>query len=347
MLVMINSTSETAIVTRQLSRRFSIRLKSEGLAASFRNFFSPVYKTVNAVVDLDMCINRGEIIGFLGPNGAGKTTTLKMLSGLLVPSAGSIEVLGFNPFNRDHEFLKSISLVMGQKQNLWWDLPPQETFEIHRRIYGLSDEQYRTRIDELVDMLEIGDCLETQTRKLSLGQRMRCELAVSLLHQPAILFLDEPTIGLDILMQKKIRTFLLDYHRRFKPTILLTSHYMDDVAALAQRVIVINNGGKIFDGRLRELTDRMRPEKIMTVIINNGEFPCQLREGCRLIHREGQLFRFLVNRELVGELAACLYSTGQIADLTIEDAPLEEIIGQLFTAANASAAAITVSQTNV
>lgn len=347
MLIMTHSTSETAIVTRQLSRQFSIRLKSEGLAASFRNFFSPVYKTVNAVLDLDMSINRGEIIGFLGPNGAGKTTTLKMLSGLLVPSAGSIEVLGFNPFNRDHEFLKSISLVMGQKQNLWWDLPPQETFEIHRRIYGLSDEQYRTRIDELVEMLEISDCLETQTRKLSLGQRMRCELAVSLLHQPAILFLDEPTIGLDILMQKKIRTFLLDYHRRFKPTILLTSHYMDDVAALAQRVIVINNGGKIFDGRLRELTDRMRPEKIMTVIINNGEFPCQLREGCRLIHREGQLFRFLVSRELVGELAACLYSTGQIADLTIEDAPLEEIIGQLFTAANAAAAAPTVSQAKI
>ena len=324
------SSNETAIVTRQLGRQFSIRLKSEGLAASFRNFFSPIYKTVNAVIDLDMSINRGEIIGFLGPNGAGKTTTLKMLSGLLVPSNGSIEVLGFDPFNRDHDFLRSISLVMGQKQNLWWDLPPVETFEIHRRIYGLTDEQYKTRIDELISMLEITDCLQTQTRKLSLGQRMRCELAVSLLHQPAILFLDEPTIGLDILMQKKIRNFLLDYHRRFKPTILLTSHYMDDVAALAQRVIVINHGSKVFDGGLRELTDRMRPEKIMTVVINNGEFPCKMREGCRLIHHEGQLYRFLVSRELVGELAACLYKTGQIADLSIEDAPLEEVIGQLF-----------------
>ncbi|HNX77031.1 MAG TPA: ATP-binding cassette domain-containing protein [Candidatus Rifleibacterium sp.] len=327
--------NETAIITRQLSRVFSVRLKSEGLAASVRNFFSPVYKNVEAVVSLDMSINRGEIIGFLGPNGAGKTTTLKMLSGLLVPSAGSIEVLGFDPFNRDHDFLRSISLVMGQKQNLWWDLPPVETFEIHRRIYGLTDEQYKTRIDELIDMLEITDCLQTQTRKLSLGQRMRCELAVSLLHQPAILFLDEPTIGLDILMQKKIRNFLLDYHRRFKPTILLTSHYMDDVAALAQRVIVINHGSKVFDGGLRELTDRMRPEKIMTVVINNGEFPCKMREGCRLIHHEGQLYRFLVSRELVGELAACLYTTGQIADLSIEDAPLEEVIGQLFAAGDA------------
>ncbi len=328
---MTQSENEIAIITRKLSRNFSVRLKSEGLAASLRNFFTPVYKTVQAVCELDMSINRGEIIGFLGPNGAGKTTTLKMLSGLLVPSAGSIEVLGFDPFNRDHEFLRRISLVMGQKQNLWWDLPPVETFEIHRRIYGLTDSEYRSRIDELIEMLEIKECLQTQTRKLSLGQRMRCELAVSLLHQPSILFLDEPTIGLDILMQKKIRSFLLDYHRRFRPTILLTSHYMDDVAALAGRVIVINHGRKIFDGRLRELTDRMQPEKIMTVVINNGEFPCPMREGCRLIHQEGQLYRLLVSRELVGELAACLYSTGQIADLSIEDAPLEEIIGRLFS----------------
>ncbi len=335
---MTESQSESAIIVRQLCREFKVRQKSEGLAASVRNFFSPEYKTVHAVANLDMRIESGEIIGFLGPNGAGKTTTLKMLSGLLVPTSGSIEVLGYTPFNRDHDFLKSISLVMGQKQNLWWDLPPVETFEIHRRIYAIGDAEFKTRLSELIAMLEIENCLETQTRKLSLGQRMRCELAVSLLHQPRILFLDEPTIGLDILMQKKIRGFLLDYHRRFKPTILLTSHYMDDVAALAQRVIVINNGGKIFDGRLKELTEHMRPEKVMTVIINNGEFPCQLREGCRLIHREGQMFRFLVKREIVGELAACLYSTGQIADLSIEDAPLEEIIGQLFVSDNDSAA---------
>lgn len=331
---MTSTNEDFAIVTRQLNRQFNIRLKSEGLAASVRNFFAPKFKTVSAVCDLDMEIRRGEIIGFLGPNGAGKTTTLKMLSGLLVPSSGTMEVLGFNPFNRDHAFLNSISLVMGQKQNLWWDLPPIETFEIHRRIYSLSDADYRARIDELVEMLEISDCLETQTRKLSLGQRMRCELAVSLLHQPSILFLDEPTIGLDILMQKKIRSFLLDYHRRFKPTILLTSHYMDDVAALAQRVIVINSGRKIYDGRLKELTDKMQPEKIISVVINNGGFDCRIEEGCRLIHKEGQLYRFMVKREMVGELAAKLFSTGQIADLTIEDTPLEDIIGRLFTSSD-------------
>lgn len=302
-----------------------------------RNFFSPQYKTVNAVNDLDLQINPGDIVGFLGPNGAGKTTTLKMLSGLLMPTSGTIEVLGYTPFNRDHDFLKSISLVMGQKQNLWWDLPPVETFEIHRRIYNLTDEQFSSRMTELIDMLEIKDCLETQTRRLSLGQRMRCELAVSLLHQPKILFLDEPTIGLDILMQKKIRSFLLDYHRRFKPTILLTSHYMDDVAALAQRVIVIDCGSKVFDGRLKDLTDKMHPEKIISVILNSGEFPCQVEDGCRLIHHDGLHYRFLVKRQNVPQLAARLYSTGQIADLTIEDPPLEDLIGQLFVTTAAKA----------
>lgn len=330
---MMETPTEFAIQTIKLNRQFSVRLKSEGFAASLRNFFSPDYKTVNAVNDLDLEIKSGDIVGFLGPNGAGKTTTLKMLSGLLMPTSGTISVLGYTPFNRDHDFLKSISLVMGQKQNLWWDLPPVETFEIHRRIYNLTDEQFRSRITELIEMLEIKDCLETQTRKLSLGQRMRCELAVSLLHQPKILFLDEPTIGLDILMQKKIRAFLLDYHRRFQPTILLTSHYMDDVAALAQRVIVIDSGSKVFDGRLKDLTANMHPEKIISVVINNGEFPCEHDNGCKLIFHEGQHYRFLVQRQSVPQFAAKLYATGQIADLTIEDPPLEDLIGQLFVSA--------------
>jgi len=331
MPVMNEQVHEYAIVTKALNREFKVRLKAEGLLASVRNFFSPASKTVNAVNDLELQINRGDIVGFLGPNGAGKTTTLKMLSGLLVPTSGSIEVLGYTPFNRDHAFLKSISLVMGQKQNLWWDLPPVETFAIHRQIYGLTDAEYKSRIDELIAMLEIADCLETQTRKLSLGQRMRCELAVSLLHQPQILFLDEPTIGLDIIMQKKIRSFLLDYHRRFNPTILLTSHYMDDVAALAQRVIVIDHGNKVYDGHLTDLTNKLHPEKIISVLLNDGEFVCKLEDGCRLIHHEGQHYRFMVSRNRVPELAARLYATGNIADLTIEDPPLEDLIGQLFT----------------
>lgn len=322
--------TDYAIITENLNRDFRIRLKAEGLKASISNFFSPVYRTVNAVKDLNMQIKTGEIVGFLGPNGAGKTTTLKMLSGLLMPTSGRIDISGHTPFNRDHAFLRNISLVMGQKQNLWWDLPPVETFEIHRRIYDVDEQLFKSRISELIDMLEIHDCLETQTRRLSLGQRMRCELAVALLHQPAVLFLDEPTIGLDIIMQKKIRSFLLDYHKRFNTTILLTSHYMDDVAALAQRVIVIDSGSKVFDGKLKDLTDKLHPEKIISVISHCENLPVPETENCRLIQRQGQQYRFKVSRQLTPQIAAQLYATGQIDDLTIEDPPLEDLIGQLF-----------------
>ncbi|MEW6712502.1 MAG: ATP-binding cassette domain-containing protein, partial [Candidatus Riflebacteria bacterium] len=233
--------------------------------------------------------------------------------------------------SRNHDFLRRISLVMGQKQNLWWDLPPIETFVIHKSIYQIEDKDYQSRVDELVTMLEIEDCLETQTRRLSLGQRMRCELAVSLLHRPEILFLDEPTIGLDILMQKKIRTFLLDYHRRFNPTILLTTHYMDDVAALAQRVIVIDLGRKIFDGGLRDLSERIRPGKCISVIFNNPPSAALIAELGGQQNNCGLSYKFSVARQNVPDVAARLYSTGLIADLSIEDPPLEEIIGELFT----------------
>jgi len=322
---------DNCVLTEELGRDFNIRQKSQGLAASIKNFIHPSYKLVEAVRSLSMKIGFGEIVGFLGPNGAGKTTTLKMLSGLLFPTRGKLEVLGHSPFSREREFLSQISLVMGQKQNLWWDLPPIETFEIHRSIYNLDKQDFKGRIEELIDMLEISDCLETQTRKLSLGQRMRCELAVSLLHRPKVLFLDEPTIGLDILMQKKIRNFLLDYHARFKPTILLTSHYMDDVAALAKRVIVINNGLKIYDGLLSDLTEKMRPEKIITVILNSENFPKIEIPNVNIVSQESNLFRLKAPRENVGKLAAALYNTGLTIDLTIEDTPLEDIIGNLFT----------------
>ncbi len=329
---MINNNNKDSFViqTKSLCREFNVRLKSEGIAASIKNFFSPVYRKVEAVKDLDLEIVKGEIIGFLGPNGAGKTTTLKMLSGLLVPTGGTIDVAGYTPFERENDFLKSVSLVMGQKQNLWWDLPPAETFQIHKEIYQIPENEFQNRISELVEMLEIEECLETQTRKLSLGQRMRCELAVSLLHQPSILFLDEPTIGLDILMQKKIRRFLKDYHQRFKPTILLTSHYMDDVAALASRVIVIDLGKKIFDGSLSSLTASFNQNKIIR-IVSSEKISAKDYSQVKLISEHGPQQTFSVPRNKVGEFASKLYSTGKIEDLTIEDVPLEDIIGDLFT----------------
>jgi ABC-2 type transport system ATP-binding protein len=263
-----------------------------------------------------------------------------MLSGLLIPSSGLVEVLGTTPFDRQNDFLRKISLVMGQKQNLWWDLPPLETFEIHKSIYNIKEKDFKNIVEELVEMLEIQDCLQTQTRRLSLGQRMRCELAVSLLHRPAILFLDEPTIGLDILMQKKIRSFLLDYHERFKPTILLTTHYMDDVAALAQRVIVIDLGQKVFDGSLKYLTDKIRPDKHISVLFNQTP-PSWLVEKMGVLElHQGMLYKFSIERNKISETAAELYSTGLVADLTIEDPPLKDIIGELFSSVRDSNNAI-------
>ncbi|MBI3039502.1 ATP-binding cassette domain-containing protein [bacterium] len=322
--------TSSSIVTRNLCRTFEVRRKSEGFLASLKGIFWPRSNFVRAVSGLDMEIQTGELVGFLGPNGAGKTTTLKMLSGLIFPTSGSISVLGFQPFQRDYEYLGRISLVMGQKQNLWWDLPPIETLAIHREIYNISQAEFRARLDELVEMLEIVDCLDIQARKLSLGQRMRCELAVALLHRPQILFLDEPTIGLDILMQKRVRAFLLNYHERFRPTILLTSHYMEDVIALVQRVIVINRGLKIYDGTLNELSKAARLEKILTVTfqsIPEGFSP--LAFG-KLIFQEGPRFQVKIPREKAAETASNLYSTGKVLDLTLEEAPIEEVLGELF-----------------
>jgi ABC-2 type transport system ATP-binding protein len=320
-----------AIQTREVSRNYEIRRKAEGLTESLKGLFWPEYSTLTAVNQLDLEIQPGEIVGFLGPNGAGKTTTLKMLSGLLEPTAGSIQVLGFEPFRREVPFLQAISLVMGQKQNLWWDLPPIEALAIHREVYDIPGDEYKRRVAELVDLLEIGECIEVQARKLSLGQRMRCELATALLHQPRVLFLDEPTIGLDILMQKKIRRFLLEYHQRFQPTIILTSHYMEDVAALAQRVVVINRGKKVYDDTLARLTAEARPERMVTVTFREVPAAFQPETYGELIRRDGFRFIFRVERQKVGCVAARLYSSGLVHDLIVEEPPLEETMAHLFS----------------
>lgn len=319
-----------AVRTERLHRRFAAARKTEGLWASLKNLLAPVYDQIEAVVDLDLEIGAGELIGFLGPNGAGKTTTLKMLSGLIPPSGGLVQVLDVDPFQRDYEFLKRISLVMGQKQNLWWDLPPAETLALHRELYDIPADEFAIRRDELVEMLEIGDCLDIQARKLSLGQRMRCELAVALLHRPQVLFLDEPTIGLDILMQKKIRDFLLAYHARFRPTILLTSHYMEDVEALTKRLVVINRGRKVYDGPLDQLTAAARLEKTLTVTLAKSRERSELEKFGTIIEIEGTRYRLRVPRDRAASAAAELYGAGGVVDLTLEEAPLEEALADLF-----------------
>jgi ABC-2 type transport system ATP-binding protein len=326
----MDTPAEALIFARGLCRTYKVRRKAEGIVASLQALFRPVWDNIEAVQDLDLTIGSGELVGFLGPNGAGKTTTLKMLSGLIVPTAGEVRVLGETPFTRVDHFLRQISLVMGQKQNLWWDLPPLETFALHREIYDIPPDEYRTRLAELVGMLEISDCLDIQVRKLSLGQRMRCELAVALLHRPRILFLDEPTIGLDILMQKKVRAFLLDYHARFQPTILLTSHYMEDVAALCRRVIVINHGRRVFDGPLPELTAKARPDRILTATFSRVPPTFDPTSFGTLLATDGPRFRFRVARAEAAGVAARLYAMGVIDDLTVEEPPLEEVMAPLF-----------------
>ncbi|MBF0499495.1 MAG: ATP-binding cassette domain-containing protein [Candidatus Riflebacteria bacterium] len=327
----LNADNEPAILTCGLRRSYEIRHKAEGLIASIKGLFKPEFSFIDAVADLDIRIEPGELVGFLGPNGAGKTTTLKMMSGLIAPTKGTVEVLGRNPFRREADFLASISLVMGQKQNLWWDLPPAETLALHREIYDISEPEYRERLKQLVDMLEIGDVLEIQARKLSLGQRMRAELAVALLHRPRILFLDEPTIGLDILMQKKVREFLLEYHARYSPTLLLTSHNMDDVAALCKRVIVINRGYKVYDGNLDRLTALARLDKILTVTFASAPPPgFDPKRLGTLVSAEGGRFCMKIPRDEAPRVAGELYNSGGVIDLTIEEAPLEDALADLF-----------------
>ena len=241
------------IEVKNLTKTFKIYKKEPGIGGALKALFSRKYEQKTAVSDVSFSIEEGELIGFIGPNGAGKTTTLKMLSGLLYPSGGSISVLGHKPFDRKKDFLKQISLVMGQKNQLWWDLPSMDTFLLNKEIYEISDKDFKDRVEELSTLLDVKDILHVQVRKLSLGQRMKCELLAALLHHPKIFFLDEPTIGLDVVAQHKLRDFIKEYNLKYKATILLTSHYMRDVRQLCKRVIVINYGKIIYDGDLETL----------------------------------------------------------------------------------------------
>ncbi|PIV01525.1 ABC transporter, partial [Candidatus Shapirobacteria bacterium CG03_land_8_20_14_0_80_39_12] len=253
-----------------LKKYYQVHKKEPGLSGSIKSLFHRKYEEVKAVDNISFNIEEGELVGFIGPNGAGKTTTLKCLSGLLYPTGGSVSVLGFDPWKRKNEFLKQISLVMGQKNQLWWDLPAMETFILNKEIYEIPKPQYEETLNELVELLEVKDVLKVQVRKLSLGQRMKCELIAALLHSPKVLFLDEPTIGLDVVSQKKMRDFIKEYNHRKKSTIILTSHYMDDVKELCKRVVIINKGKLIFDGNLSEITEKYADHKIISVIFSKN-----------------------------------------------------------------------------
>ncbi|MEZ4632850.1 MAG: ATP-binding cassette domain-containing protein [Deinococcales bacterium] len=303
------------------------------MLASLKAFAKRHYEYIEAVKSISFDIAQGEIVGFLGSNGAGKTTTLKMLAGLLYPSTGELEVAGFQPQKRQKAFLKSITLVMGQKQQLSWDLAAVDSFLVNQAIYEIPDKLYQERLAELVEMLAIGKVMKQQVRKMSLGERMKCELAAALLHQPKVLFLDEPTIGLDVNMQEVVRHFVQNYNERYGATIMLTSHYMADVTALAKRIIVIEQGNIIFDGNLAKLIEEKAPQKRLKLQVEHplDEQALQhLAHYGKVIEQQGLEVQLDIPRDKVAGMVAKLLQNFAIADIAISDIPLEAVMGQLF-----------------
>ncbi|MEJ7728528.1 MAG: ATP-binding cassette domain-containing protein [Polyangiaceae bacterium] len=327
--------AEPAVLVRSLSKSYRVHERPPGLAAALRSVFHRTYKTVRAVEDLSFQVERGERVGFLGPNGAGKTTTLKMLAGLLHPTSGEATVVGRVPQRRERELLQAITLVMGQKQQLIWDLPPVETFDYNRAVYQVPRAEYRRTLDELEELLEIGEVARKPTRQLSLGERMKCELCAALLHRPQVLFLDEPTIGLDVSMQLKVREFVRRYNERTGATVLLTSHYMDDVAALCPRVVVIDHGKLRFDGALDALARSVRPEKRVVVRQADADLAALEKVGT-VVEHDAHRVVLRVPAERLREAVSHLVGVAGISDLTVEDPPLEEVMRELFAAAPAS-----------
>lgn len=314
-----------------LSKHFRIYKKEAGFVGSVRSFFKRTYETSKAIDDISFSIEQGELVGFIGPNGAGKTTTLKCLSGLIYPTSGEIKVLGHTPFDRDYDYLRSISLVMGQKSQLWWDLPPMESYLLYKEMYDIPESHFKKMLNELVELLDLKDVLAVQVRKLSLGQRMKCELVAQLLHSPKILFLDEPTIGLDIVMQQKIRSFVREYNEKYHATILLTSHYMDDVKELCKRIIVINHGRILYDGSLDAVVSKHTQYKRISVVFEKPISKVELEKLGKVLTLQGQDVTLEVSKDQVASVAGHILSHYPVIDLTIEEPQIEEIISDIFS----------------
>ncbi len=318
------------IEVTNLEKHYTVAEKEPGIAGSLKSFFSRKTKTVKAVDGVSFSITAGEMVGFLGANGAGKTTTLKMLSGLLHPTAGIAKVAGFTPFERRSSFLKTMTLVMGQKQQLLWDLPASDSFLVNQAIYEIPDLEFKATMQEFTELLDLDGILKKQVRKLSLGERMKCELAAALLHRPKVLFLDEPTIGLDVNMQVRIREFVAAYNQRFNATVILTSHYMADVTALCKRIIVVDKGHIIFDGDLSALIERSSPAKIVKLELSSPVEKSILESYAVVKSMDGLFAELLVPRLETSKISGRLLSELPVADVTIQDPDIEEIIGELF-----------------
>ncbi len=319
------------IEVRNLSKTYRVYQKSEGLWAAFRGLFRRRWREVHAVRGISFEVEQGEFVAFLGPNGAGKTTTLKLLSGVITPTSGEARVLGHVPWRRENAYRRRFALVMGQKNQLWWDLPALESFRLHQHIYRIPPGEYERTRDELAEMLGVRELLGRPVRELSLGERMKMELMAALLHKPEVLFLDEPTIGLDVVAQHTIQNFLREYQRQRRLTILLTSHYMKDVAALCQRVIVIAQGRIVHDGSLEGIVERFGRSKILTVQLADGQSSRDFHRYGKVVECQPPRVKLRVPRQGVPELVAAILQNHAVEDVSVEDPPLEEVIAEMFS----------------
>jgi ABC-2 type transport system ATP-binding protein len=318
------------ITVANLAKVYPVAVKAPGLRGTLTHFFQRQYRHVSAVQDISFQIEPGEVVGFLGPNGAGKTTTLKMLTGLIHPSSGHVQVAGHRPFRREADFLQKITLVMGQKQQLIWDLPALDSLKINAAVYGIGDRELRQRIGELAEMLSLEGKLNQPVRKLSLGERMKAEFLAALIHRPQVLFLDEPTLGLDVNAQVNMREFLRDYNQRYGATILLTSHYMADITALCQRVLMIHQGQLIYDGSLDGLLERFAHCRDVSVELAVARSPQDLQAFGELASVDGRIAHFIVPQEALTTTISHLLAELDVVDLTVTDPPIEDVIGQVF-----------------
>jgi ABC-2 type transport system ATP-binding protein len=324
----LSAVSEPVVHVSELTKIFKVPEREAGLGAAAKALVRRKTRDVHAVEEVSFEIAGGEVVGFLGPNGAGKTTTLKMLAGLLYPTDGEARVLGHIPSRRERDYLRRMTMVMGNRNQLQWDIPALDSFELNRAIYRLRREDFLSMRDELIELLDVGDLVRKPVRNLSLGERMKVEIVGALLHRPQVLFLDEPTIGLDVTMQKRIRTFVAEYNGRHGATVLLTSHYMADVEALCKRVIVIHHGRILYDGGLAALADEFAAYKTIGVVLENGGAP--LDSYGEVVEVDGDRVSLRVPKAETSRVAARLLADHEVLDLTIEEPPIEDVIESVF-----------------
>ncbi|HNT77372.1 MAG TPA: ATP-binding cassette domain-containing protein [Anaerolineae bacterium] len=328
---------ESHIVVQNLSKTYRVPEREPGLGAALKSLVRRRFTDVDAVREISFTVAPGEFVGFIGPNGAGKTTTLKILAGLLHPTGGEARVMGFAPWERRHDYLRRISMVLGNKSQMLWDIPPLDSFRVLGEIYQVPPAQFQQTLDELIELLEMQELLTKPVRNFSLGERMKCELVAGLLHRPDVLFLDEPTLGLDVSMQARLRRFLAEYNRRSGVTVILTSHYMADVVALCPRVILIHHGQLLYDGALQGLAEKLAPFKLIRLTLRNGHTEEEILraaqndgENAEVMEQENGQVTLRVSRAATPAITARLLNTLPVVDLSVEDPPIEAVIDQIY-----------------